>query len=417
MQIPCVHDNLAVKDASIKVSGELERNPDDKQSQHSQVHHRQCMQSIYDMFSRDRVVCQSHMDKVLEGTWQSLKVKAMRERQQRWLANQMNAQWVLEAMDLKTADGKPALLAWAQRVREYSHNQIIRRIAKEVATMLFMPQIVLALHFESELDNYFEVTSSWHANPGKLCTRPGFRMLKIHVLWFEFIMPWWEEAKQNPCLRFPKTFEYLNSNVEVGKRDLKRKQLLAGINTNHAELLKMSHILMSIPLVLLTDPVRGPLLLRAILAIVTENGLNIEGEDWGDYGHEVEERPTSEQHWYTLLYNEDKELVTPWFQEIGFMMPCIQGDLQRLSKMTTAVEVADPGLTRQGGALHAFKIEYPLIFADLDARFGLMPSNSRIAVQVHGGLRGSLKEGVSYAFTDAQQSCLVNTEYHYGEAR
>ncbi len=61
---------------------------------------------------------------------------------------------------------------------------------------------------------------------------------------------------------------------------------------------------MSTPLVflVLTDPVRGPLLLRAILAIVTENGLNIEGEDWGDYGHEVEERPTSEQHWYTLLY-------------------------------------------------------------------------------------------------------------------
>ena len=146
-------------------------------------------------------------------------------------------------------------------------------------------------------------------------------------------MPWWEEAKHNPRLRFPKTFEYLDSDVKVGNRDLKRKQLLAGVNAGRAELLKMSNLLMSAPLVflVLTDPVRGPLLLRAILAIVTENGLNIEDANWGDYKHEVEERPILEQHWYTLLY-EDQELVTHWFQEIGFMMPCIQADLQRLSK-------------------------------------------------------------------------------------
>jgi hypothetical protein len=78
-------NNLAVKDASIKAFGELERKPDNKQSQHLQIHHHQCLQSIYDMISRDKVVCQMHMDKVLEGTGESLKVKAMRERQQRWL--------------------------------------------------------------------------------------------------------------------------------------------------------------------------------------------------------------------------------------------------------------------------------------------------------------------------------------------
>jgi hypothetical protein len=33
-------------------------------------------------------------------------------------ANQRNAHWVLEAMDLKTVAGEPALVAWAQRVRE-----------------------------------------------------------------------------------------------------------------------------------------------------------------------------------------------------------------------------------------------------------------------------------------------------------
>jgi hypothetical protein len=83
-------------------------------------------------------------------------------------------------------------------------------------------------------------------------------MLEMHALWFEFIMPRWEKAKENSRLRFPKTFEYLSSVVKVGNHGLKRKQLLAGIKACHnAELLRMSHLLMSAPLVflVLTDPV------------------------------------------------------------------------------------------------------------------------------------------------------------------
>jgi hypothetical protein len=178
-------------------------------------------------------------------------------------------------MYLKTAEGKPALVAWAQCVCEYSHNQIFQRVAQEVVTMLLMPKIVVALHFKSKPGNYFEVTSSWHASPGKLSTRPGFLMLKMHALCFEFIIPWWEEGKQKPRVRFPKTFQYLNSDVNAGNRHLKRKQLLACINAGHAKLLKMSLLLMSAPLVFLalTNLVQGSLLLWAMLAIVTENGL------------------------------------------------------------------------------------------------------------------------------------------------
>jgi hypothetical protein len=52
------------------------------------------------------------LDKALEGTGKSLKkVKAVGKWQQQWLANQRNAHWVLEAMDLKTAEEKPALVA------------------------------------------------------------------------------------------------------------------------------------------------------------------------------------------------------------------------------------------------------------------------------------------------------------------
>jgi hypothetical protein len=281
--------------------------------------------------------------------------------------------------------------------------------------MLFMPAAIVALHFESELGNYFEVTSNWHAMPGELSARTGFRMLEMHTLWFEFIMPWWEEAKQNPALRFPKTFEHMKSEVKVADRELKRNQLLAGVNAGHAELLKMSNLLMSAPLVflVLTDPIRGPLLLRAMLAIVTENGLEVEGEDWGDCKHdELDDRPASEQHWCILL-DEDKDSVTHWFQEIGFMKPCMQADLQKLSK----AEAAEPVLLPRQGVLHAFKAEHPIVFAAIKAKFGLLPSNSRIAEQVHGGLRDSLKEGVSCAFTNAQRSFLANIEHHCRESR
>jgi hypothetical protein len=104
---------------------------------------------------------------------------------------------------------------------------------------------------------------------------------------------------------FPKTFEHINADVKASNHsNLKRKQLLTGINAGHAKLMKMSHLLMSSPLVflLMTGPIQGLLLLMAILTIVTEKGLNIKGEDCGDYKQEVEERLTLEQHWYTLLY-------------------------------------------------------------------------------------------------------------------
>jgi hypothetical protein len=41
---------------------------------------------------------------------------------------------------------------------------------------LLKPEIVVTCHFESELGECFEVTGKWHAAPGELATRPGFRV-------------------------------------------------------------------------------------------------------------------------------------------------------------------------------------------------------------------------------------------------
>ena len=86
-----------------------------------------------------------------------------------------------------------------------------------------MPKIVVALQFEAELVDYFEVTYQWHAYPGELCTRPGFRMIKLHHLMFEYIMPFWESATANPKDQFKNTFELIEKMESSEDEDQKRK--------------------------------------------------------------------------------------------------------------------------------------------------------------------------------------------------
>jgi hypothetical protein len=144
-------------------------------------------------------------------------------------------------------------------------------------------------------------------------------------------------------------------------------------------------------------------LLRAILAILKTNKLDI-GEDWGEheYATPTEDRPDEEAVFYELLV-DDGESLTHFYQQLGLNQPCVQSDLRRLSK-------EKPG-SREGGPLE-FKAAYPVIFAALEAAFGLMPSNSRIAEQAHGMLRDGLRAGVSLLSTDMKQTYIMNDEYH-----
>jgi hypothetical protein len=309
-----------------------------------------------------------------------------------------------------TADGVPALLAWALYMYEHSDSWV-KRASMEVVTMLLMPEIIVAIHFEAEVGEYFEVTSRWHCMPGALYTRPGFRVFEIHDLYFGFMAPWWELAIRYPEQQFQKTFNYLaTANIPESTRKLKEEQLKAGIAAGHAELVKMSRLLLSAPMifVVLVNPIRGPSLLRAILAIVNANNYDI-GEGWGEYEYappRADNRPEEEAVFYDLLVGNG-ESVTHWIQQLGLMLPCVRDDLQRLSKET-------PGCREHGGILE-FKVTYPVIFAALEASFGLMPSNSRIAEQAHGGMRDGLIDGVSLLSTDMMRTYIMNDEYYARE--
>jgi hypothetical protein len=151
-----------------------------------------------------------------------------------------------------------------------------------------------------------------------------------------------------------------------------------------------------------------PPLLRAILAIVKANDLDI-GEGWG-YGTPAEDREDEETEtvFHDLLAG-DGESVKHWIQQLGLMQPCVRSDLQRLSK-------EKPGSPRKSGPLE-FKAAYPVIFAALEATFGLMPSNTRIAEQAHGGMRDALHAGVSLLSTDSSRTYIMGDEYYAREDR
>ena len=205
-------DNLCVNHASIAAFGDTER------GNHRQTHHRQLLQSLYDLFQLDKLKYQGLMDELLDGSGNQIVIKVMRERVQRWLANQKNASWVVETMQIKI-DGIPVLIRWAHLCGELSSDNG-RVISEDILRMLHMPEIMVALTFERDIGLYFAVTSRWHGSPGSLGGRPGFRSIELHILWFEFVCPWWTNATTSPATgNFRSTFEAINTiSVEIRVR-------------------------------------------------------------------------------------------------------------------------------------------------------------------------------------------------------
>ena len=59
-------------------------------------------------------------------------------------------------------------------------------MGKEVALWLSMPEIVLGLHFEAELGNYFEQTYAWNNRKGPFHKNSGFWLMDYFDYYFDF---------------------------------------------------------------------------------------------------------------------------------------------------------------------------------------------------------------------------------------
>jgi hypothetical protein len=188
---------------------------------------------------------------------------------------------------------------------------------------------------------------------------------------------------------------------------LKKKQIIRGIKAGYDEIVKMMEDLLSPPLIYLASTYmpKGPSILRVLLGLVTQEGVQLPGEGWGRYEYEDSPngRPEKEQWWYVRLL-ASAPAAAHWYQQIGLLRDCVQDDLKKLSN-------AEPATELPTWPLESFKKEYSILFEALHATFGLMPSSSRIAEQVHGGNRDSIRKGVSLDFTDAHRGYVVNEEY------
>ena len=118
------------------------------------------------------------MNEVLLGDTVICVLYTVRERIQRWLVVQRQTTRVNKGIEILTLDKTPVLLAFLKR-RSEQVTGWVQRTCIDSIRMILSPTIRVALFFEKELVYYFEVTYAWHANPGELCTRPGFRAMEL----------------------------------------------------------------------------------------------------------------------------------------------------------------------------------------------------------------------------------------------
>jgi hypothetical protein len=293
----------------------------------------------------------------------------------------------------------------------------LRTVGAEVAMWLQMPELILGLHFEAELGNYFEEVMDWHNRTGPINTRSGFRLEEMFYLYFDFKVPWWNSAVTDPATVMPKTMKYLEENFEGEDLIFRRSQIQQGLNKGRDELILMTEkYLLRAPLIFC--------ILSHLLSILYEHILkddlapDILIEDplspkWGffDYTKNPSSRPANEQVWYDVLSSQTEDVIH-WWHQLHLDKNCLEEDLQRLSRMPGSTATDSSSNSSDEGATYLqFTVNYPILFECLHATFGLMMSNSRLCEQIHGMMRAQLRSDIGMDQADAQLTHVTGLSY------
>ena len=379
-------DNIVVNLISKRAFGQLE------QDNHRQNHHLQLCQNLYDFVSKNKVLSQNVMNDLLKDTnLTKVKVNPKRQRDQRWLANQRNCLWIRRTMEMKTTAGEPVLLQWSMEIAKQKLTSLGRTIIEDTIRQLMLPSIMVAIYFEADVGQYFEITSFWHALCGQ-SQRPGFRMMDIHSLYIDYCVPFWNKAMVTPELVFSKTFDYMATiEDEVSSVvDLKKNQIRYSIEFGKMKLIeKLSEFLFVPPLcyLLLLNQNVGAKVFRAMMPILSSK-YDMAGGNWGTYN----DNDNTENAW-NCLFTIHQDNIVHFFGQLGFArpwdysgnesVPALRIELMHLSRYS-----CPPSTSRYPQRNSSTpKERYPIIYELLDAAFGLYPSNSRIGEQGHGRLR------------------------------
>ena len=286
------NDQLAIVHCSRRAAGQTVRGDS------RFCHHRGMLQEIHDVAKVDRnksnavfdAICRKHNIK-------GKRLLTYREREARWFVNGRYATNTLDLINTMAFEDEieyNLLELWCLRMRESEDGWRLTAL-DEILTWMKMDTIIINLTMEAELVDYFEVTAAWHSSTGEISSRPGFRSLELHHLLFDYILPWWEGASENPASRFPRTSALIQKLLDnPGTKDLgetKLDQLKEGIAAGKKEIMKVYSTLMTAPMIFttLSDPLRGPSILRAVIEIIRESETelaDVDDDEWAEMNSE-----------------------------------------------------------------------------------------------------------------------------------
>ena len=198
---------------------------------------------------------------------------------------------------------------------------------------------------------------------------------------------------------------------------MKEIQVMEGMEAGYNEIIKLSDIILSVPMLFaaFAHPKKGPSLARAIVEILSTTDKDtawieyiLNDETWGRF---KEDNDTDKATMDLIKDNVDD--LCHYFQQFGLGCACIGDNLKKL----TLHNVEDDSLEDDEEALLFFKRIFPILFECLEAKFGLMPSTTRIIEQKHRQIRDSLKILVGQDFTDAQHKYISNMDFKQREKR
>lgn len=321
-------DNLALKHFSLAAYGPTEK------SNHSQIHHRQALQTLHDINSHDVGFSNAVLRKVRGGKNTTLShLHTSRERQERWLSNSDNARRMLRYLELVNDESESVLIAWAKQMYLTSNSEWVRRAAGELVELLLMPEIIVGLIAEDEIGDYFRMTMAFYKGHSKDGSLPGFNTLDFIYFYYDKILPWWQVALVYPHKKLSKCWKYIEANFEDREGAFQKKLLEAGLQAGWKEMAKLTHTYQESPFVFLslTHPKHAVALTWALLEALNRNNLcvmqsNADGEDvivedWTEVLEKTKERRREKMQPTLKLWRkviaDDEDNVLHWFQVLG----------------------------------------------------------------------------------------------------
>jgi len=396
---------------------------------HDKVHHRQLIQTLWDIFIRDVVVFMRTANEILDTIEDSSckwVPKPMRERDTRWLTNGRAAENILVGYYIQDENGTPFWVLLCHRLMHiYTKSDFRYNRLKALAEQFLMPEMIFGLWVEAEVVKYFEESFGFHAGCGQIADSPGFRGLELFYEIFDHSFPWWQATLENPEARFPNTYKHIQETTTdkglIEMAEMKLAQLKEGIVAAHTELAKMyEKFFDGSPWVFtgFTCPKRGHTILRVVLRLVHEAGVDLDGV-YDDEEHLIDESldweyeinaPELPSDTYKAFYNKlepNKHRLAHFFQQHNYLKSNCRNELKRLSALRS-VTTRDPNSETR---LLDFAAEYPIVFDRLWCQFALSPSATRICEQFHSIERHAYNNQVSADLRDARARYLVVKEY------